>query len=224
MTGSSKTAAPDRGGKAEDRQAADVPNPQRCPKIFGLGLSRTGTKSLTQALRVLGYDTIHYPCDEATYNELTHGSYSLSILEEFDGMTDITTVPFYPQLDRAYPGSRFILTARDKEAWLASMKNFWGRKVVEEGEGLKKPVKMKMRRFLRAAVYGIFHYNRERLEHVFETHRKTVVDYFAGRPESLLEMNILEGDGWEKLCPFLGVEVPAEDFPFVRNKKQIDGE
>jgi hypothetical protein len=35
-----------------------------------------------------------------------------------------------------------------------------------------------------------------------------------------LVMNIIEGDGWEKLCPFLNKEIPSVDFPnkdFTRN-------
>ena len=36
------------------------------PKIFGLGLSKTGTSSLGEALNILGINTIHYPFDEAT--------------------------------------------------------------------------------------------------------------------------------------------------------------
>ena len=36
-------------------------------KVFGLGLSRTGTTSLGRALNILGIKTIHYPCDKKTY-------------------------------------------------------------------------------------------------------------------------------------------------------------
>ena len=43
------------------------------PKIFGVGLSRTGTRSLTQGLQMLGFDAIHYPGDETTYAELSNG-------------------------------------------------------------------------------------------------------------------------------------------------------
>ena len=68
-------------------------------KIFGIGLSRTGTKSLSEALGIMGFKTAHYPCDRKTYIELTTGNYTLSILKKFDGITDITAVPFYPQLD-----------------------------------------------------------------------------------------------------------------------------
>jgi hypothetical protein len=29
----------------------------------------------------------------------------------------------------------------------------------------------------------------------------------------LLVMNIIEGDGWDKLCPFLGTKIPSLPFP-----------
>lgn len=29
-------------------------------KIFGIGLSRTGTRSLSYALKILGYKSVHY--------------------------------------------------------------------------------------------------------------------------------------------------------------------
>ena len=36
-------------------------------------------------------------------------------------ITDITVAPYYAQLDQLHPGSKFILTTREKNAWLASM-------------------------------------------------------------------------------------------------------
>ena len=98
-------------------------------KIFGIGLSRTGTKSLTKALNSLGFNILHYPIDEVTYNELQEGNYKLSILEDCDGITDLTIVSYYAQLDSLFPHSRFILTIRNKEDWLISMKSHWAGKV-----------------------------------------------------------------------------------------------
>ena len=92
-------------------------------KIFGLGLSRTGTSSLGQAIDLLGFPTIHYPYDSDTYQELTCGNYKLSVLKKYDAVVDISVAPFYAQLDIAFPGSKFILTVRDEAAWLASMKS-----------------------------------------------------------------------------------------------------
>jgi hypothetical protein len=44
-----------------------------------------------------------------------------------------------------------------------------------------------------------------------------VRQFFADKPAGkLLELAICEGEGWEKLCPFLDVPVPAVPFP-VKN-------
>lgn len=45
-------------------------------------------------------------------------------------------------------------------------------------------------------------------------------DYFAGRPEDLLIMDICAGDGWEKLCPFLGFEIPETPFPHLNTRAE----
>ena len=34
----------------------------------------------------------------------------------------------------------------------------------------------------------------------------------------LLEMDIIAGDGWEVLCPFLEVSIPAEPFPYLNKR------
>jgi len=81
-------------------------------KVFGIGLSRTGTKSLTEALNMLGINVVHYPNDETTLQELIAGNYEFSLLNSWDGITDITVAPYYAQLDKIYPDSKFILTVR----------------------------------------------------------------------------------------------------------------
>ena len=46
-------------------------------KIFGIGLSKTGTSSLSEALEILGYSTVHFPR-------------SLSEIAYYDAATDST--------------------------------------------------------------------------------------------------------------------------------------
>ena len=86
-------------------------------KVIGVGLGHTGTRSLNRALIMLGIPSRHWPHDRQTYHELANGVYRLSILEKYDAVTDITLAPFYAQLDKEYPGSKFILTIRDKKDW-----------------------------------------------------------------------------------------------------------
>jgi hypothetical protein len=38
-------------------------------KVFGIGLSRTGSMSLTEALTILGFRALHFPADPVTQRE-----------------------------------------------------------------------------------------------------------------------------------------------------------
>jgi hypothetical protein len=179
-------------------------------KVFGLGLSKTGTSSLGEALNVLGIRTIHYPSDESTFECLRNGRYRLPILEEYQGAVDIPVAPFFAQLDAEYPGSRFVLTIRDPQAWLRSVALHW--ELMLEGWH-RYPHFQRFQEFISACVYGSIGFSRERFLYVYETHRRNVERYFADRPGDLLVIDICGGEGWEALCPFLGVEIPETPFP-----------
>jgi hypothetical protein len=188
-------------------------------KIFGIGLSRTGTKSLTRALNMLGFKVAHYPDDEITLKELMAGKYNFSLLKDFDGITDITVAPYYAQLDKLFPDSKFILTVRDKESWLRSVEAHFGKPVFEGTPSNENT--MLLRRLLRVAVYGSYSFNEERFSYVYDLHYKNVTEYFKGRPESLLVINICEGEGWDKLCPFLKEPILDKSFPFMYKKSEL---
>ena len=189
-------------------------------KIFGIGLSRTGTKSLTAALKKLGFQIAHYPTDKTTYQELISNREDFSVLKSMDGITDITVVPYYARLDSLYPNSKFILTWRDKESWLAAMeKHFRYNKIYERWPYFL--TERKIRKYLRAAVYGCYSFDRGKLSNAYESHMNAVRNYFKNRPGSYLEIKITEGEGWEKLCPFLGKQVLPEPFPKILNKAEL---
>lgn len=179
-------------------------------RVFGIGLSKTGTSSLGEALNLLGVRTIHFPFDEDTYLKLTNGRVDLAILDVYQGVVDIPVAPFYKQLDAAYPGSRFVLTVRDAAPWLRSvelhwelMTNWWDR----------YPDFKRFQEFISRRVYGSVEFSRDRFLSAYESHVRGVRAYFAGRPESLLEIDICSGGGWETLCPFLESRVPNVAFP-----------
>ena len=188
-------------------------------KIFGIGLSKTGTTSLGQALNQLGIATIDYPHDARTLDELERGVYRLSILEHYQAVTDTPVAPYYAQLDALYPGSKFILTVRDKDAWLRSAESHWqfSREWAERDRQFAR-----FTYFICTAVYGCVRFNAERFSYVYDTHLRNVMDYFADRPDDLLVMDICAGDGWEKLCDFLGMPVPDAEFPRLNRKSDKD--
>jgi hypothetical protein len=174
-------------------------------KVFGIGLSKTGTLSLARALTRLGINTKHFPDDQATQNELRWGRYELSIFREYQGLVDIPVAPFYAQFDRIYPSAKFILTTRPTDPWLVSFERhfqFWVEHRRTDYDD-----------FVLACTYGVQHFSAERLRYVKEQHEANVQRHFAGRPDKLLVLNVFEGDGWKELCAFLGCPVPDEPYP-----------
>jgi hypothetical protein len=193
---------------------------KKSEKIFCIGLSRTSTKSLTAALDILGYNISHYPTDKITFQEMITGNLNFTLLQDFDGISDITVAPYYAQLDKLFPNSKFILTIRDKDSWLKSMENHWKDRPPFDDPNISE-LHLKVRRFLRASVYGTYTFNRERLSYVYDQHIKNSLDYFKEKPESLLIMNINGGEGWEKLCKFLNKPIIKEEFPYVRTSEHL---
>jgi hypothetical protein len=193
------------------------------PKTFCIGLSRTGTKSLTSALGVLGQVIAHHPSDAATFREITSGIYDLTLLRPngADGVSDLLPAAFFPELDATHPGSRFIHTVRDKVSWLDAMESHWSNKPIFEDDTDGLDMKVRMRRFLRAAAYGTYTYDRRRLARAYDEHHARVRSHFADRPGDLLEIDIVGGEGWDVLCPFLGEPVLDAPFPRVEAKRSV---
>ena len=181
-------------------------------KIFGIGLSRTGTRSLGEALTLLGYRTasfVSHKTEEQGKTTWFAGDFETDSLADFDAAVDLPIPIFYPQLDERYPGSKFILTIREPESWLASVRRHWARwPITDDSAG-------RYRQMLRLAMYGMHGFSAARMKSVYETHVHKVRRYFRARPQDLLVIDISQGEGWEKLCPFLNVAVPLSKFPWL---------
>ena len=164
-------------------------------KLFGIGLSRTGAKSLHEALEILGYRSLFV----TTYEELERG------LPSFDAFTHTPLAAVYKDLDRRFPNSKFILTTREQSSWLASCQERIG---VSEAAGMPDDVRETQMR-----VYGIGGFDRDTFRRAYDRHMADAAEHFGGRPGCLLTMDVCAGEGWEKLCPFLGRPIPSEPFP-----------
>lgn len=183
-------------------------------RVFGLGLSKTGTSSLNEALTRLGIPSIHYPSDARTEAQLRAGDFRLDILEVdgggYRGATDIPIAPFYRELDAAWPGSRFVLTVRGKTEWLRSVELHW-RLMMEWWHGL--PDFQRFQRFVSEAAYGAVEFDRARFAEAYDAHVAGVLSHFRGRPDDLLVLDVCGGEGWQELCAFLRCPAPGTPFP-----------
>ncbi len=123
-----------------------------------------------------------------------------------DGCTDIPTALRYRELDEKFPNSKFIFTIRDKEKWLESVrKHFHRRPASTLGSWGKEN---------RKALYGSLIASECDFEGVYDRHHAEVLEYFKDRPEAdLLVLDVCSGEGWSKLCTFLGCEAPIMPFP-----------
>jgi hypothetical protein len=167
-------------------------------KIFGIGLNKTGTTSLTEALNILGIKTLHYEGIRKSIEfERKNNLKILSTLKEYRGFTDSPIPYLYKKLDKEYLNSKFILTIRPLNSWLKSRIKHAKRK----------------NHYLKNC---FFIYKKR-----WENHNKEVLDYFKDRPNDLLVMNICKEDGWEKLCPFLGIPIPDIPFPHLNKSSEI---
>jgi hypothetical protein len=188
-------------------------------KIFGIGLSRTGTTSLTEALAILGCRAVHFPTDLVTQSEYFRfftepaDTLRLSLLDRYDAVTDNPVSCVYRQLDCAYPGSKFILTVRGKESWLRSCELWWDRFVSRVMEDDQARPMWPFMQLVGAVTYGTPHFDAMLFSQAYDAHLEAVASYFHGRNRDLLILNICGGEGWEKLAPFIGAPVPNDPFP-----------
>lgn len=89
-------------------------------KIFGIGLPKTGTTSIHKAMTILGFTSQHYFGDARTIEQLRLADYDLDVLRRLEFACDLPIPLIYRQLEDVYPGSKYILTERDIDSWLAS--------------------------------------------------------------------------------------------------------
>ncbi|MBL8583997.1 MAG: hypothetical protein JNL61_17460 [Rhizobiaceae bacterium] len=169
------------------------------PKVFGIGFHKTGTSSLADALRMLGYsvtgpNNVRDP--EIASKALPM---ALELATQFDAFQDNPWPVLYREMDAAFPGSKFILTERAPEAWIDSAVTHFGDKHTP------------MREWIYG--YGMPLGHEDVYLARFHRHNAEVRAYFADRPGDLLILDITKGGGWQELCSFLGYPVPAAPFP-----------
>lgn len=164
--------------------------PQRM-KIFGVGLSRTGTQSLAEALHILGFSTYHSPA-------------RMDLVLNHQAVVDTPVAIGYQFLDIMFPGAKFILTDRPEADWLRSCELYWKRYLSNQTEFCRK---------LHTGLYKSVPFSAEKFSAARRRHLQDVKEYFAERPNDLLELRICEGQGWGPLCKFLNLPIPSGPFP-----------
>jgi len=180
------------------------PRPDR-PRIFCIGLNKTGTSSFHEAMTILGYESMHHGGVEVESRisaALAANEPVLSRLDQrFDAFSDIGQLSRrFLMLDRQYPGSRFVLTVRPIDAWIDSR---------------RRHVENNIRRRASGEYDGKFvvvdedKWRQEWARHVGRVH-----DYFGAR-DDFIEVDLTHDPGWGALCALLQVPEPVAPFPWA---------
>ncbi len=189
-------------------------------RIFGIGMHKTATTSLHSALKLLGFDSAHWKSArwaKAIWDEMQTWGTSLT-LEKHYALCDLPITTLYDKLDKGYPGSKFVLTVRNEERWLQSVRNHWSPEHNQfRSAWSTDPFTHKIHK----AIYGQKNFDADIFLARYRRHNAEVRGYFKDRPNDLLDMDMDANPGWEALCRFLDKPTPVCPYPreFVTGKK-----
>jgi hypothetical protein len=184
----------------------------RRPRVFCIGLNKTGTSSFHAAAGILGLKSLHWggpAVRRAVEAALADARPLLSGLDPaIDAFSDVEPVSeHFDLLDDQYPGSRFVLTVRPIDEWIESRRRHVQRNIARQRVGEYQGTFLVV--------------DEEGWREQWHCHVDRVQQYFRGRQE-FLEVDLTAGAGWGPLCEFLDLPEPAEPFPWV-NRDRANG-
>jgi len=131
-----------------------------------------------------------------------------TLVDQHYAFCDLPFTILFRQLDKAYPGSKFILTVRPEHDWIRSVERHWDPAVNPHRKFWDiAPFTHKMHQLL----YGCKTPDRATFAKRYHRHNAEVWEYFKDRPGDLLTYHL--GDGWNRLCWFLDRPVPSVPYP-----------
>ncbi|KAI6849030.1 hypothetical protein KC332_g1392 [Hortaea werneckii] len=219
-------------------------------RVLNLGLFRTGTSSLREALSILEFQKVYHmsyvfqqkPSDSKIWLRAFDAKYRKQgapfsreewdgILGDCDAVSDFPCAAFSEELIAAYPEARVVLSVRDSpEVWYRSvLQTVWYVHMQSPFAPDKLLGQPGFERFLPS----LFRMGKRMFSDVFEADfPRTGIDVYNEHierirtlvpPDNLLVFNVK--DGWTPLCDFLGVPVPVAkepcDFPIVNEGQAV---
>jgi hypothetical protein len=206
-------------------------------RVIGAGLPRTGTLTQKVALEMLGLGPCYHWVDVLAdldrgvelWNSALDGRAPWA--EVFDGWGSTVDWPggyFYRELMEVYPEAKVLLSVRDPRKWEPSFREtIWA---MSFGESLmpllsraRAEVDPRWRRYLalvdrmfwgEQGTFAAGHASEQLIEQMV-AHNEQVKRVVP--PQRLLVWEVT--DGWEPLCEFLEVDVPAEPLPHANDRE-----
>jgi hypothetical protein len=196
-------------------------------KVVGSGLGRTGTKSMQTALNMLGFGPCHHMVEVFAHPEtmplwIEAGAGRPdwdAIFKGYHSSVDYPSAAYWREIAAHYPHTKVLHTVRDADAWFESTQaTIFAPGSLALKDGPLAP-------FFASILGHVAGQSRERLHD-----RAWMTDYFRRHTEDVIasipaeRLLIYEaGEGWERLCKFLAVPVPAEPYPSENSRAEFIG-
>ena len=220
---------------------------ERPTQVLSLGHARTGSHSMAEALRILGYKDVFHTSviaddyrawpwlSQAADDNLsslptyTGKRYTKEKWDEYlapsEAVTDLG--PFGKDLIKSYPDAKVILVHRDFDAWYKS----WMETLILPSTRFQGKLSGNFFEYLIGSRitqtlwklymggFGVSSMEKVKDKQIARVAYDTYYERLRAMvpPERLLECKL--GDGWEPVCKFLDKEVPDQPFPRLNESK-----
>ena len=217
-------------------------------RVLSLGLPRTGTASMAKALEILGYENVFHGLkiveDQEAWQTLDRASdaefptlptstgkpFNHDDWEEiygpYDATTDVASF-FASSLIDSYPDAKVVLVIRDYDKWFRSfdegiIQALWCRSAEFSIRYVEPVLNSVAGQASRKMTLGFLNAQgpeegRRNAREAYDRHHEMIRK--AVPPDQLLELQL--GEGWERLCAFLGKPVPNVPFPRVNDAEAL---
>ncbi len=198
--------------------------------VIGSGFGRTGTRSLKDALEQLGFAPCHHMEEVLQHPEQVRYWQAVAagrpvdwhaVFEGYGAQVDWPGSHAWRELAAAFPQAKVVHSVRPEESWWGSFSATIG-KLLGCYEGMALPPHVRdmldaAMEFVGRQTFGGAFADREAALAAYRLRTEQVREAIA--PERLLVFDVAEG--WEPLCSFLGVPVPASPFPHRNVKSEF---
>ena len=198
--------------------------------VIGAGFGRTGTLSLKLALERLGFTRCYHMLElrehpeHLPHWERAHAGAPVDWEALFSGYraaVDWPACSYWKDYCALYTRAKVILTVRDPDAWYESVQSTIYPSSVG-GRGSDNPddrarADLQRRQIWEQTFGGRFE-DRDHAIEVFRAHNRAVERTVPAERLLVIE----PGAGWEPLCRFLEVDVPAEPYPRSNARADFD--
>ena len=189
--------------------------------VIGAGFGRTGTKSLKEALEMLGFAPCHHMMEVGmNRDQLPHWQAAAAgekvdwdaVFARYRAACDWPSCSFWRELAAHWPEAKVILTVRPEAKWWKSFCE-----TIKITMDVRDYLPDPYRRGVATMAHRIisertFHAPLHDKQAALAAYRRRIAEVTAEiPPERLLVFNAT--DDWEPLCRFLGVPVPAASYP-----------